>query len=555
MKTLKAMVLPAVVAGAALLSCTLGPIAAGGTDTETGGRSMVAGVITALDGRPASCTQVKLVPRGFNAFTMGKVGDSLIDTTDAQGNYVFKKVVPGYYSVQAVHLSKRTRLLITGRMIAGDTTIVPSGTLQKPGAITLVVPQAISGDSGYAYLPGTDIVALHAPGRDEVELDSIPAGTIPEIRFNDNGDSTVVIKLNVKVLPATMITIANPYWTSAQQIGLNTSASGANVQGDVYRFPVLVRLNTANFDFSRAKAGGADLRFTKPDNSFLYYEIAHWDAKGGQAEVWVNVDTVHGNDSAQSITMYWGNANAVDASNGTAVFDTGNGFQGVWHLNEGGNDPAHDATGNRYDGNAYNMSTASSVAGIAGNARAFDGISSYITMPNTANGKLNFPEDGYYTVSAWVLADTLDNFSHLIVSKGYEQYYLRITSWTTLSPQWEFVEFNESTKWQTSTSPAASKQWTLVTGVRQGSRQFLYCNGELVDSSIAIWQNAVSRNTSNDLSIGKFLQQVTVPLSEGYCFFKGSIDEVRILSTAQSGDWIRLNYMNQRNDDRLVQFK
>jgi hypothetical protein len=276
---------------------------------------------------------------------------------------------------------------------------------------------------------------------------------------------------------------------------------------------------------------------------------------GGQAEVWVNVDTVHGNDSAQSITMYWGNANAVDASNGAAVFDTGNGFQGVWHLDEGGNDPAHDATGNRYDGNAYNMSAASSAAGIAGNARAFDGVSSYITMPNTANGKLNFPEDGYYTVSAWVLADTLDNFSHLIVSKGYEQYYLRITSWTTLSPQWEFVEFNESTKWQTSTSPAASKQWTLVTGVRQGSRQFLYCNGELVDSSIAIWQNAVSRNTSNDLSIGKFLQQVTVPLSEGYCFFKGSIDEVRILSTAQSGDWIRLNYMNQRNDDRLVQFK
>jgi hypothetical protein len=87
-------------------------------------------------------------------------------------------------------------------MVAGDTTIVPSGTLREPGAITLVVPQAISGDSGYAYLPGTDIVALHAPGRDEVELDSIPAGTIPEIRFNDNGDSTVVIKLNVKVLPA-----------------------------------------------------------------------------------------------------------------------------------------------------------------------------------------------------------------------------------------------------------------------------------------------------------------------------------------------------------------
>jgi hypothetical protein len=553
MKTLKTMALGALFATAAVwLSCALGPIATGGTDTETGGRTVVAGAVTTGEGAPASFTQVKLVPRGFNAFTMGRVGDSLVDTTDAHGNYVFKKVVPGYYTVQAVHISQRTRLMIAGKKVEGDTTIVPSGMLQDPGAIRLLLPQAVSGGNGYAYLPGTDIVALHAPGRDEVELDSIPAGTIPEIRFNDQNDSTVVIKLNIKVFPREMLLLANPFWIYAQQIGLNTSASGANVRGDACRFPVLVRLNTANFDFNQAKAHGADIRFTKSDNSFLNYEIERWDAMSGQAEVWVSVDTVHGNDSTQAITMYWGNPNAVDASSSAAVFDTGDGFQGVWHLGEQGNDPARDATGNRYHGNAYSMAAVSSNAGVVGDARVFNGTSSYITMPNTANGRLNFPQEGYYTVSAWVLADTLDKFSHLVVSKGYEQYYLRVTSWTTLSPQWEFVEFNETTKWQTSTFPATGKQWTFLTGVRQGSRQLLYCNGVLVDSTASIWQNAVSRNTSNDLSIGKFLQQVTVPINEGYCFFKGSIDEVRILSTPQSQDWVRLSYMNQRSDDKLV---
>ena len=191
-----------------------------------------------------------------------------------------------------------------------------------------------------------------------------------------------------------------------------------------------------------------------------------------------------------------------------------------------------------------------------GNCRTFDGKGNYIVMPNTASGKLNFAENASYTVSAWVLVDTLDVFSHLIVSKGYEQYYLRITSWNSISPQWEFVEFHETTKWETSTFPAAVKLWTLITGVRQGARQLLYCNGVLVDSTIAGWSNTASRNTSNNLSMGKFLQPINVPIpNEGYDFFRGSIDEVRILSAAQSPDWVRLCYMNQRSDDKLVHIK
>jgi hypothetical protein len=69
----------------------------------------------------------------------------------------------------------------------------------------------------------------------------------------------------------------------------------------------------------------------------------------------------------------------------------------------------------------------------------------------------------------------------------------------------------------------------------------------------------VVRNTSNDLYIGRFAEEVTLPPMGpkvvGYNHFKGSIDEVRIISRSQSADWIRLCYMNQRPDDQLVQFK
>ena len=179
-------------------------------------------------------------------------------------------------------------------------------------------------------------------------------------------------------------------------------------------------------------------------------------------------------------------------------------------------------------------------------------------MPNTADSRLNFPEGGYYTLCAWVSLDTFDNEPHLIVAKGFTQYHLRFTYFPSNSPVWEFVEFSESSRWKACTTSATSRQWTLLTGVREGSRQLLYCNGVLVDSTPNSYpNNNFSRDMSNDLSIGKFLPAVdmqgVVDSSDG--FFKGSIDEVRILNAAQSPDWVRLCYMNQRAEDRLVVFK
>jgi len=39
--------------------------------------------------------------------------------------------------------------------------------------------------------------------------------------------------------------------------------------------------------------------------------------------------------------------------------------------------------------------------GYIGKAQYFDGVSGYLEMANTSVGKLDFPEDGYYTISAW----------------------------------------------------------------------------------------------------------------------------------------------------------
>jgi hypothetical protein len=42
---------------------------------------------------------------------------------------------------------------------------------------------------------------------------------------------------------------------------------------------------------------------------------------------------------------------------------------------------------------------------------------------------------------------------------------------------------------------------------------------------------------------------------ESHRNFAGSIDEIRILSNAADSNLIKLNFMNQRPDDKLVIFK
>ena len=331
------------------------------------------------------------------------------------------------------------------------------------------------------------------------------------------------------------------------EIAAQHDSLGRGGFGTVTDFPVLVRLTLLNFDFSRAASTGADLRFAKPDGTQLPYEIERFDPAAGLAEVWVKVDTVFGNDNAHAIIMYWGNPGAADSSNGAAMLDTGAGFVGVWHLSDESAAQALDATGNGYNGVAYNMAAQSGIAGIIGTGREFRGDSSYITMPGTSGSKLNFPPNGVYSLSAWVNADTLDSLYQAIISKGDEQYNLEI-----LANDWEFAEYENKTGWNMSQSPSpvSPRQWVHVAGVRNQANQYLYVNGQCVDSAISLLGNGFSQNSGYDLMIGR-TNGVTMPGFPYY--FHGVLDEIRIQRRALSPDWIKLCYMNQKMPDALLQ--
>jgi Domain of unknown function (DUF2341). len=324
------------------------------------------------------------------------------------------------------------------------------------------------------------------------------------------------------------------------RLQLNTTASGAGVMTNQCGFPVLIRLTGSNFDFSRAQGSGQNVIFTKTSGAVLPHEIEQWDSLARTAAIWVKVDTVYGNDSAHSIVLNCGGG-VGSTSDPHAVFDTANGFQSVWHFSEGTNSIAQDATVNAYNGTPSGAPT--DTTGVIGHAKMFNGQSSYFAMSNTANGKLNFPQGGLYTISAWVNTNILDANYRYIISKGDKQYGMEISN----TNQWEFFDFDNLLGWQYEISPAVAQTWKYIVGVRNGPNQYLYVDGVLVSGTISTG-STTGRIESNNVTIGRMSESATR-------FFNGKIDEACMANVPRSADWIRLCYMNQKPQDALVRFR
>ena len=524
---------------AAQLECARAPtMSGGGTDVSN---AKVSGSIVRADGMPAGRAPVAIIAASYDALRDGAIADSLIDTTDASGNYTFAKVDSGAYNVQALSSYDNTSALAVGIHVAGDSVEIPEDTLRTPGTLKVMLPDNLDALNGYVYVPGTTISARLNGSAGFVLLDSVPAGKIPPVYYSAINDGPArSLSDTIRVPSAATMTIIYSAFHYSRKLILNTASNGANIYGNVYSFPVLVRLSKNTFNFAEAQANGNDVRFIKPDNTSLPYEIERWDAARGQAELWVKVDTVYGNDSVQSINMYWGNVGAMGASNGAAVFDTANGFAAVWHLNQN----CADAGYNNYDGTTGARDT----IGIIGYSKKFNGADS-IKIP----GLLGSPPS--VTLSAWAQLDTMGTQGSEVISMG-DAVLMRMDDFRPKYGVMGAVHL--------STLPNDTVHYTIVSGEKLAKTgwhylaltidatnyvQSLYIDGNLCglgNSKISIIDYmGVGQNTF----IGKHGN------GKNIYNFTGRIDEVRVSKTVLSEDWIKLCYINQKAQDALVVFK
>jgi hypothetical protein len=521
-----------------LVRCSMSGLTGGGSDLPD---KVIAGRIVTSDNTPATNTQVVVIPSDYNSLNDGPIAPAFIDTTDSGGNFSIGRCEAGSYSIQAVHLSRRTRLLISGVMISRDTTVVPEDSLRVPGVAKVYLPDGIDRANCWVYVPGTTIAARNSGMEGYVVLDSVPAGTIPSVCYMTKNDSvTAAIRYGFEVASGDTALLAKPAWHYSRRLHLNTSASGAQVDGTVVHFPVLVRLTEDNFDFSQALPNGEDLRFTIADTSALPYEIECWDPVKRHAEVWVRVDTVYGNRSDRYFTIYWGNPSAISLSDGVGVFDTASGFSGVWHLGEKG-DSVRDATDGAFNGKNSGSTT---TAGIIGNSRNFSN-GNYIRI----SGLLNSPSD--VTLSAWVRSDTSKGGQD-ILSIG-DAVLIRLDDVLGMGTagcyhNTAFVSDSSYAKVNSGRYLAKTGWHYLVFSINAAMHaQALYIDG--AQGAISHDVNPINYSgLGGDTYLGIHGNGKT-----GFNFI-GQIDEVRVNSFSVASDWIKLCYMNQKEQDALIRW-
>ena len=539
--------------GIFLFACTRSPVDVAGGSTSTP-NEVVVGQAFFPGGEPAALTEVQLIPSSFTANGSIPVSDLAVDTTDAAGAYCFTGVDTGTYNIQAVHLATRKRALLTGVMADTDTVHAPSAVLEPAGQLLVILSDSSRRDNGYLLIPGTTIAAVLDGTKDTLVLDSVPAGIIPEIVVtSDNGAVAETLRYNITVFSGEAAVVSNPSWKFTRTIVLNTSATGAEISGTITDFPVCIRLHTDNFDFSQAQTGGNDIRFSTSTGTPLDYEIEKWDAAARQAVLWVKVDTIYGNDSTQSLTMYWGNPEAAGAVNSAAVFDTANGFAGVWHLNEA-EGTVEDATANRYTGNRFGNQ--SQIEGQIASGQSYLKQGDFSDMGNVLD-----PGTSDLTVSAWIKF-TVTGETYTIVGKsnGGEPASSEYGWLMTFSfNNFRFMIVSDGGVWgdpgtfwtEAGVALNDTASWHFVTAVidRSGnSNCHLFIDG--ADVTGTQLGNITDVGTvSNPLNL-----RIGAEADDEYPV-KSYLDEVTVSYTVRTADWVKLCYMNQRTDDRLVVFR
>ncbi len=349
-------------------------------------------------------------------------------------------------------------------------------------------------------------------------------------------------------------------WTHHRDVFLNTTntTGGANVTADVIGFPVLVRLDGRDSAvFTAAKAGGADLRFTKEgDVVRLKHQVDTWDAAGRMASVWVLVDTVKGNNKTQKIRMHWGKADAADSSSGSAVFTTANGFFNVWHLGDAtGISPRPSAVTGGDPAVPENFPAGyAPVDGLIGKAESLRGgippdVSDRFTL-GSGTGYSSW-ESGF-TFSVW--AKPLDVQNHSPFFSSSNGYAVGASDVIIIGRQesTDLIKFRVRTGSGSYSGPNTAgdillDQWQHFAFTRGGNTGTarIYRNGVEVIANETMAAFAVTARPNNYLG-GSFS-----PNDNNY---SGLLDEARLSKVARSANWLKLEYENQKPGGGLAFF-
>lgn len=301
-------------------------------------------------------------------------------------------------------------------------------------------------------------------------------------------------------------------------------------------FPVLISLNSANFDFSKAQGDGDDVRFTDSDGTTqLDYEIESYDSISETASIWVKVPQIDQNSNSDFIYMYYGNDTLSTTQSASGVWESD--YAMVYHFAEAngttGADSVLDSTGNTAGTPTSGISFGQSgKIGSSVNLSSGTGIS----LGSLGSPLLPIGE----TISFWF---NINNYSSPSRQNPFDQAY---GGWGTMT-----LETNSRISWYfgsnggnaspyggyQSNNMAENGNWVHVTAVRDPSTH-----------TYSWYKDGAYLNGSSYTASYPVINTRTFTIGDGYVNpFNGRIDEFRISNQVRSADWISATYLSDTN--------
>ena len=526
--------------GVLLWGCT------GGSGTETTGGSKVLGRVIYADGTAASGAGISVRPSGY--LHDSSLADDTVFRADAfataKGAYKLDSLAPGTY-VMEIRDDRGNATMAEFTKTKDGLEMAPI-ILRKAGILEGRLGNLGGApDRGYVQVVGLRRV-VRADADGIYRIQNLPSGRF-QLRvissrahwgYRDSLAATIASDETTKLAP--LVAIAGPDesyadWSHSRVLTLNTDAVG--VDSNVVDFPLLVRLNSGNFDFSQS--GGSDLRFADADGTHLAYAVEKWDAAAKTAVAWVHMDTIRGKSTDQTITMHWGQPGAEDRTDSKSVFST---FAGVWHLSDSaplaGAPRFKDASPTGADGTGSVL--AGDNQGTVAEGRAFQGAEG---IQAAAVPALKPPFA--VTLSAWIRSTGTDSMGSVIVGLG-RTYRLALNDSGHACFHVKPNLVADTVRLCVHEADLRDSLWHYISASFDGIDLRLFLDGgEKVSTGK---YNGLEYEAGEEFWIGK---------RGGSSFFDyyGNLDEIQVSPVNRSHYWHQLSFYSQKMDAIVVEFK
>jgi hypothetical protein len=348
---------------------------------------------------------------------------------------------------------------------------------------------------------------------------------------------------------------ASPAWLSGWSYRKKITIDHTKVDSVLTDFPVLVKLTSLNFGFSKALSTGNDIRFTSSDGkTLLKYERERHDSVNQLAEYWVKIPSV-ASAADTEFYMYYGKADATDGADPTNVWDTN--YKGVWHKKDITTSTIADSTVNANNGTKKAANEPIQIDGKIAKGQDYDGIDDQINVGSGASIDNIFVVGG--TISTWIyptgwggntFGRILTKALNTATNNGHS-FLISSNNFGVLNSFFFVRGFSTHPgEWGAPANSISLNAWHHVVVVYTdgvNNDPLLYLNGVL---QTATELDIPSGSAQTDADQNMYIGDITGTARR---VFDGIIDEVRVSTIARSAAWIKADY-NSGNGTLLKAF-